>query len=344
VHPADLPGEMQCKSANLAWAGRWIKHKLVDEEGINLEHIVVTSMDADTLWHQHYFSALTYYFATDPDRHSRFWQAPIRYHSNIYQVNPLIRLVNAYSTAIELAYLTADWWASMPISSYSLSMKLLDDSGYWDTDVIADEWHMYIKAFFVRRTTLSLEPVYLPFLASSVTGENFWDLCKNRYQQSLRHAWGSKEIGYAVGNMLKFPDLVPARLLRLLRLLLSVAHDIILSGAGWVVLLLGANLPLLLHPWLLETVLTERLYYPPMLLLQTAFTLFFVLGILFYVVDVSVRPPRPSPPTYPEGLLTTVGFLALPLLLVAFVTVPILHAQAWLLSGTPLIFKVSSKT
>lgn len=52
VHPRGLPGEMQCKSANEAWAARWIKRRLVDELGYDIDHILVTTMDADTLWHR----------------------------------------------------------------------------------------------------------------------------------------------------------------------------------------------------------------------------------------------------------------------------------------------------
>ena len=33
------------------------------------------------------------------DRHRTFWQAPIRYHGNIWQVNPLMRIINTYATA-----------------------------------------------------------------------------------------------------------------------------------------------------------------------------------------------------------------------------------------------------
>jgi hypothetical protein len=340
VHPAGLPGELQCKSANLAWAGRWVKQTLVDEAGIDISHIIVTSMDSDTMWHQDYFTALTYYFAIDLNRHKRFWQAPIRYHSNVYQVNPLIRLVNAYSTAIELAYLAAPWWPSMPISSYSLSLRLLDDTDYWDTDVIADEWHMYIKAFFRQQGETKLVPIYLPFLATSVTGDTFWQLCKNRYQQSLRHAWGSKEIGYTVGNMLRNPHLSS---LDSFRLLVSVAHDILLSGAGWVLMIMGANLPLLLHPALLASIFDRRWEHPSLIIFQVAFAVFFLLGVVFWFLDVSVRPPRQTPVTWREGLLTTFGFLLLPLLTVAFVTLPILHAQTWLLAGIPLLFRVTSK-
>lgn len=341
VHPAGLPGEMQCKSANLAWAGRWIKKRLVCECGVKIDHIVVTSMDADTLWHPCYFSALTYHFATEPERDKRFWQAPIRYHGNIHQVNPLIQLVNAYSTAVELAYLAAPWWASMPISSYSLSLRLLDRSGYWDTNVIADEWHMYIKAFFQQNGTLNLTPIYLPFLASSVTGETFWQLCKNRYQQSLRHAWGSKEVGYTVGNIIRNPQAFSARALQLL---LSVAHDILLSGAGWVIMIVGAYLPVILHDWMREIVFTRGLYYPPLMIFQVAFTLLFILGVVFWLLDARARPPRPAPPTLYERLLTGMSFFLLPVLTLIFVTAPILHAQALLMAGVPLLFKVTAKT
>ncbi|MFN8371658.1 MAG: glycosyltransferase family 2 protein [Anaerolineae bacterium] len=193
VHPRGLPGEMQCKSANQAWAARWIKRHLVDERGYNIDHIVVTTMDADTRWHRNYFAALTYLFAVNPKRYLRFWQGPIRYHGNIWDINPLMRIVNAYSTAFELAYLAAPWWMALPMSSYSLSLRLLDSSGFWDADVIADENHMFIKSYFARNGEVELEAVFLPFLADATTGENLWEAIKNRYQQTLRHAWAARK-------------------------------------------------------------------------------------------------------------------------------------------------------
>ena len=114
VHPSGLANEIQCKSANLRWAVRWARRQLVDRLNINPKHIIVTTMDADTRWHPDYFSALTYHFCTDPERYRRFWQAPIRYHLNLYEVSPLLRLVNVYTTTTELAYLTANWWQSLP--------------------------------------------------------------------------------------------------------------------------------------------------------------------------------------------------------------------------------------
>ncbi|MBZ0280312.1 MAG: hypothetical protein K8L97_06200 [Anaerolineae bacterium] len=340
VHPRGLPGEMQCKSANQAWASRWAKRKLVDQLGYNIEHIVVTTQDADTLWHKDHFYALTYLFAINPARWLRFWQAPIRYHTNIWEINPLLRIVNAYSTAFELAYLAAPWWIPMPMSSYSLSLKLLDTSGYWDTDVIADEWHMFIKAYFAREGAVMLDRLFLPFSATAVTGETLWQAINNRYQQTLRHAWGSKEVGFIVAKMLEHPEV---EFHTSFKLLFRVAHDILLAGAGWVILTMGAQLPFIFNPPLLGQVVQEGLNNPSYLLLQISFLLVSVLGIVFWYQDVIVRPPRSQRQTLYERIMTVLSFPLLPILTLIFVAVPTLQAQTRLLMGIPLRFKVSKK-
>lgn len=340
VHPRGLPGEMQCKSANEAWAARWAKRKLVDEIGVDIDHIVVTTQDADTLWHRDHFYALTYLFATTPERYLRFWQAPIRYHTNIWDINPLLRIVNAYSTAFELAYLAAPWWIPMPMSSYSLSLRLLDVSGYWDGDVIADEWHMFIKAYFVREGQVKLDRIFLPFSATAVTGETLWQAIKNRYQQTLRHAWGSKEVGYIVAKMLEHPEVEFGTSFKLL---FRVAHDILLAGAGWIILTAGAQLPLVFNPSLLGQVLQEGFSNPSYALINASFALVSILGIVFWYQDVIVRPPRPRPMTLLERVYTLLSFPLLPILTLIFVALPTLQAQTRLLMGIPLRFQVSRK-
>jgi len=340
VHPAGLPGEFQCKSANQAWSGRWIKRKLVDKLGYSMDSITVTVMDADTQWHPAYFTALTYYFAIDRERNRRFWQAPIRYHRNLGAVHPLVRPSNAYATSIELAYLTARWWLSMPMSSYSLSLRLLDTADYWDPDVIADEWHMYIKAFFARRGNLSIQPIYLPFLVTAVSGQTLWGTIKERYRQTLRHAWGSKEIGYVLANIIQYSD-TPRR--RSLRLLLSVAHDIFISGAGWLIITLGSQLPILLNPPLLDEILHRDLIYPLLLPLEVAVVIITILALVFLLIDVSIRPTSRRSSKLRDRLLAPFGVLLLPLFAVIFVVIPLLHAQWMLLRGQQLQFEVTKK-
>jgi cellulose synthase/poly-beta-1,6-N-acetylglucosamine synthase-like glycosyltransferase len=338
VHPRGLPSEMQCKSANEAWAARWIRRRLVDELGEDIDHILVTTMDADTLWHPTMFYALTYLFAVNPDRHLRFWQGQIRYHSNVWEITPPMRLLNAYSTALELGYLGGTWWTQMPMSSYSLSLRLLDTSGYWDADVIADEWHMFIKAFFARNGEVKTERVYLPFLAQATTGATTMELIRNRYSQTLRHAWGSKEVGYTIAKMLEHPEIDFGRSFRLL---VREAHDIIQAGAGWVIMTVGSQLPFLLHPQLLGEITQPG--NPLWLLLQATFVVVVILGIFFWYLDVITRPPRTRPATMKERLLVLLSFPLLSILSVIFLALPTIQAQTRLMLGAPLQFRVTKK-
>ena len=157
-----------------------------------------------------------------------------------------MRIINTYATAFELAYLAAPWWMAMPMSSYSLSLKLLEQSGNWDTDVIADEWHMLDQSLFRHRRQVKIQHIYLPFLADSTTGSNIFQSIKNRYSQTLRHAWGSKEVGYMLAKLIENPKVLSfnARF----KLLLRIAHDILLAGAGWIILTVGSQLAGLLPP------------------------------------------------------------------------------------------------
>ena len=356
VHPRGLIGEMQCKSANLAWAINRFFENIVDEEGLDVDNYVLTTMDADTRWHEKHFAALTYHFAINENRHRTFWQAPIRYHGNIWQVNPLMRIINTYATAFELAYLAAPWWMAMPMSSYSLSLKLLERSGNWDTDVIADEWHMLIKAYFATDGQVKLEHIYLPFLADSTTGSNIFESIRNRYSQTLRHAWGSKEVGYMLAKLIENPQVVS---FNSFKLLLRIAHDILLAGAGWIILTVGSQLPVFFHPKIAPIKVDglfsagDKLTYvvegfasshPAWVLLAVSGIVMLVLVVVFQVQDYRIRPPRVSPYTFGESLLELLSIPFMLLLTLFVVALPTLVAQTRLLLGIPLQFIVTEKS
>jgi len=335
-HPAGIAGEMRCKSANQAWAARWARRRLVDEGDININHLLVTTMDSDTVWHPDTFAALTVLFATDLRRHATFWQAPIRYHGNVWNINPLLRILHAYSSAWELAYLAAPWWRALPMSSYSMSMRLLDSAGYWDSNVIADEWHMYIKTHFQRAEDLHLQPVFLPFHAHATTGSTLPEAIRERYLQTLRHAWGAKEIGYTIAQIASHPE---ASLRGGLALLVRVAHDNILGGVGWIVMLFGSQLPVLLHPERMQ----QHLASGPFVLLQVSVTVVTLLTIAFWLLDLRNRPARHAPWTWRERLVELASVPLLAIMTFVCVALPVLHAQTQLLLGLPLEFRVARK-
>lgn len=343
LHPTDLPGEIRCKSANLAWAAYQMRHKLLHVQSVPIEHILVTTMDADTIWHPRHFEALTALFALDPQRHHQVWQAPIRYDGNIWSLPPALRLANDYASSLELATLAAPGWWALPMSSYTMSLCLLDRAGYWDANVIADEWHMFIKAFFADDARTRVQPVFLPFSVHVTVGDTLREAVRNRYAQTLRHAWGSKEMTYALQQVLSHPHLP---MIPRLRLLTRVAHDVTLAGLGWLVFVGGGLLPILMHPPLLRDVFHDPLNVPGLLVIAAAFLWIMGLGAVFGALEARMRPPRrttPDTPSTDRDEVSPGAFVLLPVLTFIFVTLPVLHAQTLLLLGRKLGFQVTRK-
>ena len=144
-----------------------------------------------------------------------------------------------------------------------------------------------------------------------------------------------------------------------LKLLGRLAHDILLAGAGWIILTVGSQLPVLFHPEIAPVQL-DALFaaadkanflvdgfaqsHPAWSLLALSGLVMIALVIVFQVQDYRIRPPRATPYTFTESLqeLLSIPFmLALTLLVVAL---PTLVAQTRLLLGIPLQFIVTDKS
>jgi hypothetical protein len=106
---------------------------------------------------------------------------------------------------------------------------------------------------------------------------------------------------------------------------------------------LGSQLPLLLNPPLLREMFQDGFSNPTFALLEIAFGLISILGIVFWYQDVIVRPPRTVPQTWSERFFTLISFPLLPILTLIVVAFPTLQAQTRLLVGVPLQFRVSKK-
>jgi Glycosyl transferase family group 2 len=334
LHPRGLPGEVAGKSSNEAWAAKYAKRILVDQEGYDVNHLVITIIDADTILHPRYLESLNYLFATDKNRYSTMWQSPIRYHGNIWKTNPILALAHAYSASWELAYMVGTWWQAFPMSSYSISMDLAARVGFWDTDVIAEDWHMFIKSYFGTHGTLKLRPIYLPFSAYAVAGANFVDACRNRYTQTVRHAWGVREVSYCAQQMVQ----TGTPLHRGLRVFLRAAHDNLMAGTGWIVMTLGTQFPVLMHPNMVSEVGA-----PQFALIQASLAAVITASLIFWYVDMQLRPPRVTKWRLSEVLLTLFSFPMTALLVLLLVALPVLEAQTRLMLGISLEYKVARK-
>lgn len=236
VHPAKVPGEVAGKGANQAWAARWAKRLLVDEAGLDLDKLTLTSCDADSVIHPRYFAELARLFAADPHRHRRIWQPPLLLDNNIREVAIPIRLLSYFSNIVHLSELCNPVALPMPLSTYTLSYRLADEVGYWDPAVISEDWHMLLRCFFATRGQTKVVPVYLPTKGDAVTGNSTPDALLNFYRQQLRRAWGGQDVGYILQQWAKTPS--PPLHKKLLRLV-KIIHDHLVFSIAGVILVTG---------------------------------------------------------------------------------------------------------
>jgi hypothetical protein len=89
--------------------------------------------------------------------------------------------------------------------------------------------------------------------------------------------------------------------------------------------------------------LADGLRNPTFMLLQASFLTFLILSMVFWYLDVRVRPPRTRRQTLVERVLTLVSFPLLPVLTLIFVAIPVLQAQTRLLVGISLQYRVARK-
>lgn len=240
-HPPDIKGEICGKSSNENWAARIAKRKLVDEMGYDLDLLTVTSCDADTQFPPNYYACLTYKFATNPKRYRRFWQAPIFYYNNVWDVPAPLRLPNSMGGLNHLAKLTRKYCVRFPQSTYSLSLRMAHEVGYWDPDIISEDWHMFLKCFFHCGGTVDVEPIFLPVGNDGVRARTYFKTFWEHYQQARRHAWGASDIPYAIKMSFAHPEI---RFRTRLRRTWSVFENHVLWSSQWFLITVPAVLML----------------------------------------------------------------------------------------------------
>jgi hypothetical protein len=336
IHPANLPGEIACKGSNQAWAVREAKRFVVDELGVPIDRVTVTSCDADSILHEDYLEALGRMFAADARRHSTFWQAPMFYYNNVWRVPFPLRFMAYFTHALLIAELANPLAQPLPISTYSLSLKMLEGCGYWDPAVISEDWHIYLQCWFARRGDVRMSRIFLPVFADMPDGDTPLRALTSMYHQSVRHSWGAEDIGFIMQEWAESgAPLAPTA-----RLFWHVLRDHLLRSVPWFLFTAGSLLSVMTL-WGLNPM---PLHYP---LLSGALQWLWGASTvgLFVLLAVELRrfpPPRLSKlPARIAELLT--AWALLPVISLVFGAVPALYAQTKLMLGLGLTWRVTPK-
>ncbi len=335
-HPADIVGEIKGKASNEAWAGKEIKKQFIDKRGQDINYFTVTSCDADAHFHPHFFSSLTYFFGKNENRYLRLWQSPILWFNNIHKVPFPIKTIGAMGNIAYIALLQDLDQLIFNYSAYSLSLKLLDQIGYWDTNIIPEDWHLFLQSFFATKAESRVIPIFLPTSIDAPEGKTFFQALKNRYYQCQRHAWGATDIAYAVDQSFKHPE-IPWRK-KILRIY-KVFKSHFIWTTNWPILTFGASLPVLLNPKFFQTSLGYNLPR----FSQQILTICLIPLIILIILDYSLRPNEIKPKGIKNKIAEFVAWFAFPLSSLFMSVIPGLDAHTRLMLGKRLEYKVTKK-
>lgn len=333
-HP-DIEGEIKGKSSNTCWGAKQAKAMLVDQRGMNIEKITITSEDADAKFHHHYFANLTFSFLSSEKPFNRIWQGGIVFYNNIWQVPSPVRVMASVFSVTQM-YILMRKDRLVNFSTYSTSLKHVDDIGYWDTDVIPEDYRLFFKSYFAKKGDFEVEPIFLPIYADAAQANGFWPTMVNQYEQLKRWAWGTSDDAYIIRQYilaegLPFWD----KTIRVAK----VIEDHFLWPVNWFAITVSAILPPLLNENFSRTILGKTLPQVTSFLL----TVSLVSMVAIFIIDAINRPPRPNKKNILSYIFQPLEFILLPVIGFFFSALPGIDAHTRLMLGKYIEYRVTEK-
>ena len=329
------PGIVIGKSSAMAWGGRYLYRLLVRERGMDPRRILITDLDADFRVHPQYFTYLAWTHLSDPNRETQLYQPVPYFHNNIWEAPVLLRLFAAVLTQLQL------WRNVLPeklvsFSSYSTTLNVVHEVGYWATDAIPEDSRFYWKCFFRYGDRFRAVPLFIPIYGDAVRARTYWRSMMVQYTQARRWAWGVTDIPYVVQNAIRHTEIpLVSRAWRVMNLF----WEHISWAIGPFVVTFGAIIPLILNPAFGQTILGQNLplYASGML------TMALVSLLVMIYVENAIVPPRPADWGTAQRVVSYVQWIGLPLIGILFSNLPALDAQTRLMTGRYLEYRVTEK-
>jgi hypothetical protein len=329
------PGIVVGKSSAMAWGGRYLYRTLVRKQGMDPRRILVTDLDADYRVHPQYFTYLAWTHVTDPNRETQLYQPIPYFHNNLWEAPALQRLFAAVLTQLQM------WRSVLPeklqsFGSYSTTLHVVHDVGYWATDAIPEDSRFYWKSYFRYGDRFRAVPLFIPIYGDAVRARTYWRSMATQYLQARRWAWGVTDIPYVVQNVIRHTEIpLSSRVWRLLNLF----GEHINWAIAPLVITFGAAVPLLINPAFAQSTLGQNLPVYASTMLSIALLALVVL----IVVEHRIVPPRPTWWGSFRRFLSYAQWLALPFVGIFFSNLPALDAQTRLLTGRYLEYRVTEK-
>lgn len=252
-HPEGLPDEIIGKGGNINYAARVLEEYLNNEE-IDPDKVIVTTLDADNRPHPGYFAHTTYEYIVDLDHKYRAYQPIALYLNNIWDVPAPMRVLatgNSFWTIInsQRPHMLRNF------SAHSQGMSSLIETNYWSGRTIVEDGHQYWRSYFTFNGNYEVTPINVPIYQDAVLAETYWGSIKAQFIQLRRWAYGASDVAYVADKAFYTKNNIPfwpvfGRFLRLLDSHVSWATaSIIIAFGAWAPLFLSneANRSIVAH-------------------------------------------------------------------------------------------------
>lgn len=331
-HPDGLPNEVRGKGGNITFAGRRLQ-KYILTAGIQPEHVLVTTLDADNRPHPQYLPALTYtYCSTEEPLYASYQPIPI-FLNNIWDAPAPMRVV-ATGNSFWNIMLSLRPHMLRNFSSHAQPLSSLIETDFWSTRTIVEDGHQYWRSFFRFDGKHDVFPIFIPIYQDAVLAETYKKTIRAQFKQVQRWAWGCSDIAYVFNNGFLKKNKVPRALM------LARFGRLFESHLSWsttpLILLIAAYPPFLFHP---NSYLANQLPH-----IVSWIQRILMAGILVSLfLSMRSLPPRPERYKRRRTLWMVLQWIYLPFTTIIFSSFAAINSQTRLMFGKYLGFNVTEK-
>lgn len=336
IHPQNIEGEVAGKGSNITWAGREVKEKIIDQENIPYENIIVSMFDVDTQVFPQYFSRLSHSYLTVEDPTRRSFQPIPLYLNNIYDA-PFFSRIVAFTNVCWEALQQQRPEKIVTYSSHSMSFKAVVEMDFWQTNVVCEDAGIFWKSFLFYDGNYKVIPLHYPISMDCVLGKNLKETIVNQYKQQRRWAYGAECIPYLLFGFLKNKKIKPSLMFRYSFLVVEgfwawATNPLIILTLGWLPIIWGGKE---FQASLLGYNLSQ---ITGSLMALANFGLVICIIITFRLLFL-----RPSSFSFFKKLRVSSELIFFPLTFITFGSFPAIDAQTRLMLGKYLGFWVTAK-
>jgi len=202
-----VPGIVVGKSAAMSYGGPVLLDHL-EELGLDPRRVIVTDLDSDFRVHPQWMARVTWDYCQDPERDYRIYQPVPMFHNNLWRVPAAVHVLASSSTQWQM-FLHTRPQRLVTFASYSMSMQLVRDVGYWDPHVIQEDSRFYWRSFFRYGARLQVRGVPLPFYGDCPRARSWGTTHVSQYNQIKRWAWGVTDVPFVFLNALTHSEIPP---------------------------------------------------------------------------------------------------------------------------------------